>query len=293
MADYQIGDAVPLVYTISAAATVTLTITAPDGTITTPTPTAGGAPPAVTYTHNQAATQAGTWLYRFVATGAVTDAEEGSFYVVAAASARVYTSREEVKGRLSIPSAKTQDHASIDAKIRVATRMIDSDCQRHFWKITEARTFTPTDPWCLQLGAYNDLVSVTTLKTDAAGDGTFEQTWTTGDYQLLCADGSANVNAGPQPRPYTQIKAVGGLLFPSPSFTGARGNLIEVTGTWGWPAVPDDIREACEIAAAELFALKDTKFGVFGVADLGISRVRTNSKYQELVGPYKKLLSFA
>jgi hypothetical protein len=293
LADYQIGDVVTLVYTISASATVALTVTAPDGTVTTPTPTAGGSPPAVTYTHNQAATQAGTWLYRFAATGAVTDAEEGSFYVVAAVSAHVYTSREEVKGRLSIPSAKTQDHASIDSKIRVATRMIDADCQRHFWKITEARTFTPTDPWSLELGAYNDLTAVTTLKTDAAGDGTFEQTWTTGDYQLLCFDGSANVNAGPQPRPYTQIRAVGGLLFPYPSFTGARGNLIEVTGTWGWPAVPEDIREAAEIAAAELFALKDTTFGAAGVGDLGIIRVRKNTKYLELINPYKKLLSFA
>jgi hypothetical protein len=293
MADYNIGDAVSLVYTISGTATVVLTVTAPDGTSSTPGLTQGGSPPTVTYTAAVAATQAGTWLYRFVATGAVTDAEDGQFFVRAISTDRVYTSREEVKGRLSIPSAKTQDHASIDSKIRVATRMIDSDCQRHFWKITEARTFTPTDPWCLELGAYNDLVSATTLKTDAAGDGTFEQTWTTADYQLLCADGSPNVNAGPQPRPYVQIKAVGGLLFPYPSFSGARANLVEVSGIWGWPAVPDDIREAAEIAAAELFALKDTKFGVFGVADLGISRVRTNGKYQELIGPYKKLLSFA
>jgi hypothetical protein len=289
---YDIGDAVPLAYTINNTATVVLTVTAPSGTTTNPTTTPSGVAPAVTYSASVLVDQAGTWLYRFVATGTVTDSEDGSFQVQPAADARVYTTRPEVKERLSIPLAKTQHDGILDGKIRTASRMIDQDCQRHFWKVTETRALAAADPYRVRLLEFMDLVSVTTLKTDAGGDGTFEQTWTAADYQLLCDGDSPNINAGPEPRPYTRIRAVGSLRFPIGSGAG-RFNLVEITGTWGWPQVPDDIREACEVAAAELFALKDTTFGAAGVGDLGIIRVRENSHYQRLLRPYKHIFAVA
>jgi hypothetical protein len=290
---YDIGDAVPLTYTLSAAATVTLTVTAPDGTTSNPTLTEGGSPPAVTYTAAVAATQAGVWLYAFAATGAVTDAEDGSFFVNADADARVYATRPELKQRMGIPAADVVDNDEIDRAILSASRSIDQDCQRHFWKLTETRSLCPTGPYLLKLGAFNDLVSVTTLKTDVAGDGTWETTWQASDYQLLCADGTPNVNAAPEPRPYTQIRAVGAQTFPGGAGHGTRSDLVQIAGVWGWPSVPADVREAAMIAAAELFSLKDTKFGATGVGDLGIVVVRENRQVQRLIAPYKRFAVLA
>lgn len=290
--NYDVGDAYRLIYTLTDAngvptnATVVLTVTRPDGTtdITAPTNPATG-----TYIGVGACTLPGTWLYRFVATGALSDAEPGQFFVEATANDRVYATVPELKSRLAIPGADTVDDTELVAAVDTASRAVDADCQRHFWKTTEARTFAPCDWYRLKLGAFNDLVSVTTLKTDPGGDGTFELTWATADYQLLTADNSPNVNAGPEPRPYTQVRAVGNQQFPIAYYWATRRNVVEITGVWGWPAVPADVRQACLILAAEQFKLKDAPLGsAVGIADLGIIRVRENPQADRLLQPYRK-----
>jgi len=242
----------------------------------------------VTYSVNVPATQSGTWTYKFVATGAVTDSEDGAIYVQPAATARVYTTVPELKAALSIPATDTVDDDDLWDAILTASRAVEGDTQRVFYKTTETRTLTPTDRWHVRLGAYMDLVSVTTLKTDADGDGTFETTWATTDYQLLTADGTPNVNAGPEPRPYRRIKAIGTQTFPcSWAWHLGRTDLVQINGVWGWPAVPDRIRRATRLAAAEIFKLNSAPFGAIGMADLGIIRVRANPKYQALISTYQ------
>ena len=135
-----------------------------------------------------------------------------------------------------------------------------------------------------------DLVSVTALKTDADADGTYETTWAATDYQLLCADGTPNAGAGPEPRPYRRVKAVGAQVFPVPGRWGtARTDLVQIAGVWGWPQVPDRIRRATRMAAAEIFKLRDAPFGAVGFAELGIIRVRDNPKYLRLISDYRLL----
>jgi hypothetical protein len=282
---YDLGDAIPLVYTLNATATVTLTVTAPDGAVSNPSTTQGGAPPAVTYTGYVSANQAGLWRYRFAATGAVTDAESGQFYVSPALDDTVYTTVPELKVALNLQPSDTADDDDLQDAILVASRQVDADCQRHFHQVTGARTLSANDPWLVRLGEYMDLVSVTTLKTDVGGDGVFETVWSASDYQLLCGDGTANPTAAAEPRPYRRIKAVAGKSFPVS--TSGRTNLVEVTGTWGWPAVPDRIRRACRQMAAEVFRLRDAPFGAVGMSDLGIIRVRENPKYMRLIADYR------
>src|SRR6266542_1649818 len=79
-ASFDVGDAYRLVYTLTDAAgtpanaTVTVTITKPDGTADTPTLTN---PSTGTYIAVGSCSAAGTWLYKFAATGALTDDEDG------------------------------------------------------------------------------------------------------------------------------------------------------------------------------------------------------------------------
>jgi hypothetical protein len=273
------------VYTIDEAASVVLTVTAPDGTTSTPSLTSSGSGP-VSYAGAVLADQSGMWRWHFQATGAITDVEAGHFSVRPTLAANVYTSLPEVKGGLGIPVSDTVDDDDLLDAILTASRTVSDDCRRHFHQIAETRTIEPgRDPYRLALGDFMDLVSVTTLATGTEG-GAWPTTWQASDYQLLTRTGSPNANAAPEPQPWREIRAVGDQIFPRcPGF--GRTDLISIAGVWGWPDIPDPIRRATRMMAAEIFKLKDAPLGAAGVADLGIIRVRENPRYQRLIRPYQ------
>jgi hypothetical protein len=83
------------------------------------------------------------------------------------------------------------------------------------------------------------LVSVTTIKIDEDKDGVFsdETALAATDYELL----PRNAALGPEPAPYTAMELT--QWGAKNAFTpGAR---VEVTGIWGWPAVPERVKRAC------------------------------------------------
>lgn len=176
--------------------------------------------------------------------------------------------------------------------INAASRAIDQHCNRHFYQdgtvgSPVARIFEPPcDLRCLELGAFNDLASATlTLKTDTAGDGTFETTWSASDYELL----PVNPGSGPEPRPYTSVRSIGTLLFPVSTSTG-RTARIEITGIWGWPAVPVDVNQACLMLAARIFTRKESPQGVAGFGEFGPIRVtRSDVDVAALLDPYRRV----
>lgn len=146
-----------------------------------------------------------------------------------------------------------------------ASRLVDNFCGRHFYNVTEARKFEPEEPDCLEFGAFNDLTSLTTLKVDANGDGTYETTISSGNYLL------EPVNAAVRGRPYTEIELLNSTLWPIKQASG-REYLIEITGTWGWPSVPPEVKSATRILVAEVAKLADAPLGVVG-GEFGVYRV--------------------
>ena len=85
MSDWDIGDVVTIsaVFRDAAGAladptTTTLTVMAPDGTLSTPTPVKDS---TGTYHADVPVTASGSWAYRWLGTGAVAAAEEGTFSV--------------------------------------------------------------------------------------------------------------------------------------------------------------------------------------------------------------------
>ncbi len=194
-----------------------------------------------------------------------------------------YVTTSELKSWTTIADAI--DDVEIDAIVVTATRWIDEYCQRNFWQDTAvARQFATTQAFCLALGPFNDLVSITSLKTDQDGDGVFETTWSASDYQLT----PQNPANG---RPYTHIDSVAGRLYPCmTSFVGRRTR-IEVTGTWGWPAVPDTIKQACRIQASRLLGRRRSPEGVIGgtLGDFAQMRVsgRIDPDVEQLLVTYR------
>lgn len=263
---------------------VTLTITSPSGTVTTPstTRTATGA-----YRADVTCNEAGEWQFQWDGTGVATDTTVGTWTVLETALGRLYCTVAALKSRLGITN--DDDDLELHAACFAVSRLVEQICDRHFYRTSsQARTFIPQDWWLLHLPAFCDIVSVTQLAVDGTGDGTYDTVWDASQYQLL----PLNPTAGPEQKPYTQIRAVGGLVFPPHLiFPGvaARQDRIQITAVWGWPAVPMAVRQAALVLAADQFKLKDAPFGVAAEgAFLTHNTLSASQQANTLLKPYKR-----
>jgi hypothetical protein len=273
-----IDDAVTLTYTLTPAisATVTLTVTKPDASTTTPSITES---PVGTYKVTFALDQAGTWLYKFKATGAATDAEDGWFFVEANVAANLYTTVDQLKARFGISDAV--DDYLIRSAIRTASRAIDDDCGRPWGDFAPsaaatARPFrtlgnTVSEPDG-ELLTVDSIGSLTGLVVET-GDGI---TWTT----LASGFTAEPMNAIATGKPVTQLRR--DLSW----WTYTRQ--VRVTARWGWPTIPWPVRDATEILAGRLFKRKDAPFGIAGFADFGaITISRNDPDVERNIAPYR------
>ncbi|HEU4543468.1 MAG TPA: hypothetical protein VFR23_20215 [Jiangellaceae bacterium] len=267
--------------------TVSLTVTTPAGVATTYTYALAEITKSGTgvYTKDIACTADGTWQYVWTGTGAASDVTAGTWTVFNTELQKLYCSIEELKSRFGLASTDTVDDFEMKLAIESASREIDDHCDRHFWRGTSTRTFVPDSAYCCSMPSHNDIVSITTLKTDTDGDGVFETTWATTDYQLLPYNA---LTQHAEPRPYTSIKAIGSYTFPTSYSTLARDDRVEIVGVFGWPQIPSNVKQACLIIAAETLKLKDAPFGVAGFGEFGAVRVRDNPKAAKLLRPYEK-----
>lgn len=194
-----------------------------------------------------------------------------------------YATLAQFKARNEIDTV-TND-ADAERAVEAASRWVDNHCERHFWQdAAAARIFDACSPTLLDLGPYSDLVSVTELAVDLNGDGVFETTWAASDYQLL----PLRPAAAPEQKPYTQVRALGGREFPAPA--GERAGRVQVTGTWGWPAVPTEVTEACLIQASRLYKRRNSPEGVTGFgSEFGPIRLtaRPDPDAVNLLAPYR------
>src|SRR5262249_31365326 len=143
-----------------------------------------------------------------------------------------------------------------------------------FWRATDTRTYVPQTMYGQQT---DDIVSVTTFKVDFDGDGVFEQTWTQNtDYALTVAPGAYNQGALGEQWPFTGYAVIGTGKFLPFVWPWSHQDRIQITGVFGWPAVPLAVKQAALIAAADLFKLKDAPFGVAGFGEFGVVRVGAN-----------------
>jgi hypothetical protein len=246
----------------------------------------------VTYSAAFAATQAGVWLARFTATGAVTDAESQQIMVEPVEAGTLYATVGELRASLS--NNANLDAGALAAALRAASRAVDDHCQRpgrKFWldAATTSRTYRPADPWCCwvdDIGTSTGLV----VKTDTDNDGTFETTWTAADYQLEPLNASTNGTA----HAFTQLVAVGDLTFPY-LISYRRRPTVQVTARHGWSSIPDPVRQATLLLGARYYRRRDVPFGnEAGFGDFGPMRITTrDADVMSLLAPYTIPTGFA
>lgn len=172
-----------------------------------------------------------------------------------------YLTSAVLKATLSL-SAETYADSDIATAITSASRAIDDECGRRFWEdpADVTRYYERTD---VDLVVIDDLATLTSVKIDPDGMGTFSQAWTQNTDFMFGPE-----NAAADGVPWTAIYRLptsGSYLFPA----GRRR--IQVIGKFGWPAVPAQVVEATGIYASRL--LKRAREAPFSVAGMGFDGV--------------------
>lgn len=194
-----------------------------------------------------------------------------------------YATLADVKAALRITD--TVDDFLLEISIEAASREIDGWCERVFTASTATRVYRPTDVFTVET---DDIQSITTLKTDTDGDGVFETTWETTDFQLEPLNG---ISGGIQ-SPFYVIKAVGSYLFPiyEPRNVNANDASVQVTGVFGFSTIPTAVKQACIILSMRQFSRYQSPMGVMGFGDLGMIRVgRVDPDVEKLLMPFKRM----
>ena len=195
-----------------------------------------------------------------------------------------YCTLSEIKAAARITDSV--DDALLELSVEAASRQIDRACDRIFYNAgTATRVFLPTDPYATEI---DDAISISAVKTSTSADGNFDVTWSSGDYELQPLNG----RVGGSYWPYTDIKAIGDYLFPvwTTNTTNSNEATVQVTGVWGWTAVPVDIKQATILLAMRQFKRYDSPLGVAGFGDIGAIRVgRIDPDVDALIHPFKKI----
>lgn len=173
--------------------------------------------------------------------------------------------------------------ADYDAEqaISAASRGIEEYTGRVFTQAgtTQTTRYYTADRGCVYI---DDLTSASTVTTDWDGDGVFETTWTASlDYQL------APFNAAADGKPYEELRVRPYSALRWPCWAGG----VAITGTFGWPATPPQVKEITTLMAARL--IKRKREAPFGVAGIGLDGTpiriaRIDPELEWLIDPLKK-----
>jgi hypothetical protein len=226
----------------------------------------------------------GLWSYVWIASGTVNDIQPGTWRVLPTSIGNWYTGLEELKDRLGITD--NTDDFQCQLAIQAAAQAINEVTGRHFYRITETRTYEPHNVWLLDT---DDIVPGTACQVnlDMNGDGTYELPLTQGtDYILRYGNNLFNANVTGIARPYRQLQIIQTGNWLPFTWPYSRLDRVQIITTWGWPSVPPGITMGSSILSADLFRLKDNPFGIMGMADLGIVKIRENPMLSRMISPY-------
>jgi hypothetical protein len=171
-----------------------------------------------------------------------------------------YIELEEFKATITMGG---ETYADLDIKnaITSASRWVDEETSRRFYPDADATQVRYYTPWREDVLMVDDIITITSLKTDDGGDGTFENTWTLNtDYTR------EPLNASADSEPWTLLRRhpTGSFYFPT-----SYPRTVELTGKFGWNSPPAAIKTATTIQAHRL--LKRMREVPFGVAGIGLS----------------------
>ncbi|MFG2276969.1 phage gp6-like head-tail connector protein [Streptomyces chartreusis] len=191
--------------------------------------------------------------------------------------ANEYVTLDELKAQLEIPLDDTTRDADLNRARASASRGIDNTTGRRFWLDPDpvARTYRLTgrvvcdDDGDLLL--VDDIGDITGMTVERGSGGSF--TAVTG-YETSPDNALADGDA------ITGIRLVNGRW-------GSATTRVRVTAKFGWPTVPEDIKQAAIIQASRLFKRAGSPEGVIGSSEWGVVRLsRRDPDVWALIEPY-------
>lgn len=195
-----------------------------------------------------------------------------------------YCTLAQVKAALSLPTPHTSADDELESVIEAVSRAIDEACNTQFYAATQTRYYTAD---CFTHVLTDDLLSVTTLSTDADGDGVYELTWTAADYALY----PYNAPLSSAPRPYWRIETKWGGARQFPAFV-VRG--VQVVGAWGQcqtGAHPKQVEMVATRESVHNFHALRSPWGQGGpgAGDVALPQVGLSRNSLALLAPYRRI----
>lgn len=192
-----------------------------------------------------------------------------------------YATLAQVKSAMSLGASDVVDDGQITLALAAAEQMIDGYCGRSFataGTATSTRVYRADSPYHISI---DDATTITAVQGDPAEDGTWQDTWTTADWQAEPLNG----RKGALTVPYDRLVAIGDYLFPV-----SRQACVRVTATWGWAAVPDVVEQATIQTTMRLWKKLSAPLGVTGGPDTGLLYVsrQIDGDVAQLLRPYRK-----
>jgi hypothetical protein len=192
-----------------------------------------------------------------------------------------YVTLNELKAALRITD--TVDDGLLTAAISSATAYVNNYCDRIFTPGTAS-----SDRFYVPVGRYDplqidDASTVTAVAIDEDLDRSYSTVLRPIDFQTH----PINATTGGMPYPITALKTQEDGYWP---MWDGRAT-VKVTAVFGWPAVPQAVKEATLLQASRLFTRLESPLGVAGFGDMGAMRVsfKGDPDVNMLLSPFRKL----
>lgn len=199
-----------------------------------------------------------------------------------------YLTSAEMKATLSLTGQSFAD-ADIAAAITAASRMVDGACDRRFYLDADALQVNYYTPDSLRRVMIDDLVVLTSLKIDRGGTGSFTETWTLNtDFVLEPLNAPTDFVASPYES--VHVRSLAGRWLPS-----WVERSVQVTGQFGWPAVPQPVKTATSLLANRMLKrVREAPLGIVavGVEGTAMRLARTDPDVAALLAPYYRPTPF-
>lgn len=210
---------------------------------------------------------AGTYLCWWEVTTAtkVQAVNEAVISIRAHSPGSAYVEIPELKATLNIgPTYADED---IRIAVNAASRCCDGYKDDRFYPTTETRVYTaPSTDRYIPIDSLNTLTS---LKVDTGGDGSFATTWTSGTQFYLDPP-----NGPTDGFPYRRVV----LRDQSGSRFTNYANNVQIAGSFGWATTPANVTQAARILATRLLKRsRETPYGILTVTGDAVAAARLGS----------------
>jgi len=175
----------------------------------------------------------------------------------------IYATLTEFKNYIGATTT-TEDDTTLTICLTAASRAVDDYCHRSFWIADAATARVYRTDGALHRLAEGDLLVTHDI---AATAGVVVETWDGTTYTTADA---ASYELYPESA-IAQSRPATGVLLPSARWCAYRK--LRVTARWGWPAVPDQVKQATLIQASRLWTRRDAKGPVMGDPEFGSMRL--------------------